>query len=769
MINKQYNGLELDKIINEVRGFASFSLGKDKIDQMEVSFNPLVIDRLVLQTKEALEITIHYGTMPFVGIRDVSNSLKAILKDQLISGHDLLAISDLNRGIQTILQFQKGFEKNYPSILDLTAALTYVPAIIKNIDHALNQYGEVYDHASSTLTNLKRELNQIEREIQSSLSRFIRENPDVLQETTISYRNQRACVLLKAGYKNSYQGFQHGDTSSKLATYVEPAFLVALNNKKQALLDEIDEEIARILKSLCELIKPHADALLSCLDTLATLDSIFAKANYGKKYDGMMATLEKEGHLKLVSARHPLIDQKRVVANTYNLPKQYHLLLITGSNTGGKTVSLKLIGLSVLMTYLGIPILAQEADIPYFDGIYEDITDDQSIIESLSTFSSHLKKLSTICRLATRKSLILLDELGSGTDPRDGECLGMAILDHLRSLEALTICTTHYGRLKSYGESHKDILLGSVQFDQELLQPTYHFIEGLVGQSNAFDIARKFDFKPVILEEAIKLKEESKTQDEALIEELQIKLAESVKLQEELAEKKQHLEELEKSLSAKLIQFDHTKEDYLEQAKQQANAYLMQKQQEADLLVDELKQQKDLKFHEGLKIKRALDELEIEPVDKEDSYQAEALAIGDYVLLKQTKQIGQIVDLNRKQIYILMNGTRMSVKAKDLKKTTKPSQNTKVTKPRKEFVVRSMSNECLLIGMNSQEAKEVLSKFIDDARVNQLKYIRVVHGHGQGILRKMVHDYLRSLSYVKSFQYAMQSEGGPGATVVELT
>lgn len=764
-MNKQYIGLELDKIIKEVSQYTSFSLGREAVLQLQVDYNPLVIDRHLLQTKQGLEIVIHDGAIPFHGVKDTRIALQGAIKQRILTTRELLDIMDVNQAIQAIQKFMKSLDKPYTAILDLTNALNYYPEITVSINEAINQYGEIKDSASVELMNLRSKLIHTEKEITQTLNRFIKDNPDVLQESTISYRSDRACLLLKASYKNSYQGMQHGDTSTKLASYVEPGFLVPLNNQKQSLIEDINEEEKRILKALSALISPIGEAMLSDLETLGLLDAIMAKAQFGKKHNAIVAHMHTSKALLLKSARHPLIDPRVVVSNTYQLREDHHLLLITGSNTGGKTVSLKLIGLSVLMSYLGIPVLAEEAELPYFDELFEDITDDQSIIESLSTFSSHLKKLSHICRYATAKSLVLLDELGSGTDPKDGECLGIAILDHLRDLNALTICTTHYGRLKSYGESYPDILLGSVEFDQVLLQPTYRFIEGLVGQSNAFDIAKKFEFNPLIIEKAIQLKETSKTQDEHLIEELQTKISQQYAIQKELNILHSELQKAIETHNDQVEKFNVLKDEFINEAKFKANQYLEKKQLEAELLLEKLKDDSHLKLHEGLKIKKLLDDLLDEEIDNE---LIEPLAVGDFVVLKQTQQTGQIVDIGKKNIQILINGVKLYAKETDLRKTVKPVKQQIQKRQRKDFEVKTMSIECVLIGLTADEAREVMIKFIDEARVAQLKYVRIVHGHGQGILRKMVQDYLRSQSYVKSFEYALASDGGQGATVCYL-
>ncbi|MFI3284303.1 MAG: Smr/MutS family protein [Erysipelotrichaceae bacterium] len=764
-MNSHYQHLELDQVILQISKHASFSLSKEAILALEVDFNPLQIKRNQLESRQALEMTVRFSKMPFLGVKNCYQALSSCMKGQTLAAQDLLHIADLNRASKHVLGYMKSVEGDFDAIVSYTSTLAYYKEIEDAISSSINNYAEVMDSASITLKQLKHSLGKIERQIQTSLQQFMKDNADSLQENTVVYRNNRACVLLKSSLKNTYHGFIHGDSASKQASYVEPGFLVTLNNQKQTIENDIEEEIKRILEALSALVKGYAESLMAHLDTLVYLDVLFAKASYGVANNAIVAEISTHRDLSLKNARHPLIDPKEVVSNSYHLDQQHHCLLITGSNTGGKTVSLKIIGLFVLMSYLGIPILCDDAQIPLFDHVFEDISDGQSIVESLSTFSAHLKKLSYITRCATSKSLVLLDELGSGTDPKDGESLAISILDYLRNKKTMVVCTTHFGRLKLYGQKHKDIILGSVAFDEEKLRPTYRFIEGLVGQSNAFAIAKRFSFDPLILQQAEKLKEDAISQDEQLVETLQIKIAQQVALNDSLKEKEEALKNQLRDLHQQQERIEASKEKILEEARIKAQAYIVEKQEEANLYIDELKTQ-NFKFHDALKVKKELDNLQ--EIESFDEISDEELHLNDYVKMNHSNQVGQIIQLQKKNAIVDVNGVKMTVKLDSLRKTVSPVQKKIQPKKREEFKATTMPLECHLIGLNSDEAYEVLSKYVDDALVNQLKYFRVVHGVGHGILRKMVHQYLKSNPQVKSFSLAMAHEGGHGATVVEL-
>ncbi len=761
------NQLEIYNVKKSILKYSSFSLGKELINEEKLIFNPLIIKKRVALINDVLKTIIKYNTMPFLGIKNLKEEATMALKDAILPTNILLDFVSLNDGIKAVISYTYQFEEDYDQIINLTSTLKFNEEINKEILKAINNYGDIKPDASEVLKSISSELNKVDSNIIKTANKFISDNSDLIQEKVIAYRNNRACILLKNQAKYSFKGLVHGETASKQAAYVEPSVLYELNNKKLILEEEYNKEVERILFELSQIIKKYADELIASIDTLAILDMAYAKGLYGFHNNGVMATLVNDRSLLIKDARHPLIAEKDVVSNTYEIDGNTKLLLITGSNTGGKTVSLKVIGLFVIMTYLGIPVLADRANIPFYDDIFIDISDNQSVSESLSSFSSHLKVLSHITNNVTANSLILLDEIASATDPKEGEALAMAVLEFLRQKGALTICTTHFGGLKAYAKKHDDIILASVEFDKVLLKPTYRFLVGVAGQSNAFEIAKRFDIPLSIIDDAIKIKDESKKEDDLLIEKLEASVLESELIKKELALKQKELETIELSIKKEKEVLEKRKSELINEARAEANEYVKKVRQEADELLDAAKGLNDLKMHERIAVKKNIDELLKE--DEEEFIDDEPLKVNDQVHLKNASHIGTIISIDKNKAVVSLNGLKVNTKLADLRKAkvqVKPVKKDK--KVKKEFKPLQINLECNLIGLSYSEAEEVLAKYIDNVLMANQPYCRIIHGVGTGALKKMTHLYLKKHKSVKAFRLADYNEGGSGATYVEF-
>ncbi len=759
--------LELDILIAQMSSYCAFSLGKSHLENITPSFDKLIIKRDNKRISEALDCTYKFGSMPFNGFKDTTESLQFCLKNKILTSYECLNIIDHLRGINDINAFFKDKSEMYESLYELVSSLFYDDNLYKYLLSIFNEYGEVKDSASKELSEIRHKLRKIENDIASLTEKFKRENGSKLVDGIVSSRNDRVVLLVKNSDKNSLGGFVYGESASGQAVYLEPPAFIEINNKKLNLKSSEAEEIEKILTEVSQRIKEVATFLLYNLDTVSLLDSLFARAQWGKFNDCTIGKLSDDQDLFIKKARHPLIDKKKVVSNTYRIENPHKVLLITGPNTGGKTVSLKIIGLMVLMTYSGMPISVEEATIPFFDKLFIDIGDEQSVVSSLSTFSAHLSNLANVCNNATSKSLVLLDELGSGTDPKEGESLAIAVLNELRERKCMIVATTHYGRLKSYGKKHDDILVAMVQFDIEKLEPTYKFIEGLTGQSNAFDIALKFGLNPRIIKNAKFLKDQGKSLEDELIEKLEKQLLVNKNLELSLNEKLSENTKLEKHLSKLKEELEDKKESYLEEAKFEADLYLEEKMNEANKIISELRSSgTNIKYHEALQIKKKLEPKEekiIEPIITKE------FLVGDNVIIKSNNQFGVITNINKKQATVDVRGISIVVKISNLKHTDR-----KITKPKEKntfvntFKITETKFECNLIGLRVDEALNELDKFLDDAKFSRLPMVRIVHGDGTGALRKAVHERLRNDSSVKEFRLGMPNEGGTGATIVTL-
>lgn len=758
--------LEFDLVKQDICRYASFSLGAAQIRQAGMIDSPLYLKRELRRVEEALHACVRYGKMPFGGIRDIQESVEAAEKGYLLTCQEYREIAETIRGCVGISQYLQQFPKDEVIELnELVSSLSLNVKLASEIERCISINYEVYDHASPQLAGIRRKIRQIESDCSASVAQFIQNNASKLMDTITTQRNDRVCVLVKISEKNSIKGFIHGESASGATAYVEPECLIVLNNKLSSAKSEEQNEIKRILQQLSLLVKAEAAALLGNCETLGILDSLFARGEWAKVNHGCVAVLNEQRQLVLKNARHPLIDPQKVVSNTYRLNTPKRMMLITGSNTGGKTVTLKTIGLFALMSMSGFPILCDEAQLPIFDHIFVDIGDEQSIEQSLSTFSAHLSKLARICDEASEHSLVLMDELGSGTDPKEGEALALAILQHLKDLKSTCIATTHYSALKIECAKWDEVLLSSVEFDVENLRPTYRFIEGLSGSSYAFEIARKFGLSSSILKEAMQFKENVKSNEEKMIEKVDELLNENYQLKEKLLAERSQLEEERTKFMLQREKFEKERQKVYEQAQQKAEQIILEAQEEAESVIRELKALgSDAKNHELLQVKKKLVVKEVEQPPISDDYE---YSVGDHVKLVKYNYIGVIEEINGNQLQVLANGIKMKVKKSDCLPVQKPKQ--KKQKVSYTKTLRSaFSMECNVIGERVNDALAIIDKYLDNAILANVSVVRLVHGVGTGALRNAIHTYLKKHPKVAEFRLGGQGEGGMGATVVTL-
>lgn len=767
-MNTIEEALELHKVKEHIAKYASFSLGIQKILALTPIRDELWIRRELTRTKEALDLVIRYGNLPFGGVHDIENSVETAMKDMICTPKELRYIADGIRACDHIAKYFASSEIKTPMMKELADSFSDHRVCASHIETCISVNFEVMDNASSALKSVRKSIRMCENDIMKEVQRFISKNGSKLMDTITTTRNDRTCVLVKISEKNSVDGFIHGESSSGQTAYVEPQSLLLLNNRLQSLKSSEEEEIARILFQLSQEVKCDGHALLSNLETFGLLDAIFAKALWAKAMNGCVARLDAdEDRLYFKDARHPLIDPLKVVSNTYEIKPPYRTLLITGSNTGGKTVTLKTIGLFTAMTMCGLPISAEEGSVPFYDGIFVDIGDDQSIQESLSTFSSHISKLAYICQHATARSFVLLDELGSGTDPKEGEPLAVAILDELRQRQAMIVATTHFSALKTYGSQHDDVILSSVEFDMERLAPTYHYIEGISGQSNAFEIARRYGLTERIIEQARIRKEEDRSKADIALEKLEQAVMENHELKAKLELRLQDVKMLQENLEKEKRKIENEKEHILLEIRENAQKELDDTKEEALEVLEKLKELKeDAKMHEIAQLKHELKTLVFDEEDVLEEKE-EIFEIGDYVQIKKLNYYGDILSINKEKVCVFANHMKMNTTVKDIAHATRPVKQKKERGYAKSGV-KSFSMECNVIGMRVAEAIPVIDKYLDNAILAKVYQVRLIHGMGTGALRKGVHDYLKHNARVDTYVMGGQGEGGLGATVVTL-
>jgi len=760
-----YEVLEYQTILAEISQYAHFSLSSELILATQVNYKRLIIERDNAWLNEAMVCERMVGSCPMAGMRDLRLVFQQIDKLQILAIQDLIDVASFIRGVSLIQKYFKDLPNPISALSDLVTSLEIDLKHAVAIEKCFSTNGDVLDTASANLKQIRRQIRLTQDRMQSTVNAFIQKNSQYLSEQIFTYRNDRVVVLVKNSDKHHFGGMLHGESQSGQTAYLEPPILVELNNTSQALIDAEQEEIKHICQELTILLKTKVSLYESDLMTIALLDGIFAKAHFGWVHEGCVATISTDEKLVLKDARHPLIDPKQVVSNTYQLDQTHRTLLITGPNTGGKTVSLKIIGLFTLLAYSGIPLPCDNASIPLFDQIFVDIGDEQSIQHSLSTFSAHLSKLANICDHASQKSLILLDELGAGTDPVEGESLAMAILNYLRQLKAMVVATTHYSKLKNYGLEHSDIIIASMQFNVETMQPSYHFIEGLPGQSYAIEIARRFGLKPSIITDAQNYKNTAKTAVEELAEKLEKSIHSYQDLQNTLLIQQKDLDQKTDLVNKELDLLTSTKDKRYSEVEQEVQAYYEEKQIEADEILAELRAtSKQAPIHESIAKRKRLDQ-DHQPKANATSALSQ-VELGQWVKIITTNQIGQVVQIKQKKIGVYSNGIRMEVSLDKLRKAEATPSRSHITV--QSEIIKQVSLECNVIGLTVEEACAIVDKHIDDCLRAHMPFTRIIHGHGTGALRTGIHAYLKNNSHIESYRLGAQSEGGVGATVVHF-
>lgn len=769
------NSLELNVILAQVSKHCAFSLSKEAVLSCVPSFDPLIIRRDHARMKEALMAVVKYGTIPMAGIRDISDMLKNAAKGRTLSANDLNNEIRFIQGIRSIRNYAKELiDFEHPYLDDLISTLIVHEHTEKFLSRCINEYGEVMDSASHELASIRVSIRRSEHDIAQAANRFVATHSDSVVDGIITYRSGRAMILVRASEKNQFGGLVYGDSASGQASYIEPSALVSLNNRRQEFIDREQQEIARILDECSKEVGRVAKEELANLETCTILDTVFAKAAWGAANDACAAELSETKVIELIKARHPLIDPLKVISNTYHIGEPKKILLITGPNTGGKTVSMKVIGLFTLMTYCGMPVTCESAVIPFFDRVFADIGDDQSVVSSLSSFSAHISKQAEVCREATADSLVLLDEVGSGTDPSEGEALAIAILNTLRETGCMVVATTHYNRLKAYGKRHEDILCASVEFDMKALTPTYRYMEGTTGSSNAFEVAQRYGLPRSIVRYARFLRNQAKTEEDTLIERLEEQLSETRRKSEELEAKLKEAEELRSTLNKEKILLEKQKDELREKAEKEAADYVEAARQEADEILENLRNsQQNIRIHEAIGERAKLAKI-VKTKQPEIPYDPDhEFAVGDAVELRSSNQVCEVISIGKKDMRILLNGREMRVKKDQVRPSVHVIARVK-EKPTATIhiadrnIFASVPLECNLIGLHVDEALNKMGDYMDQAKLHSLKTFRIIHGDGTGRLRKAVHDRLAKDKDVEEFRLGMPNEGGTGATVVVM-
>ena len=758
MNEKYLKTLEYDKIVEKLSTYCKTYIGKQKVSALLPLFNNTDVVNQLAFTNEAVSLIYRKGSVPISDIPDITLSIKNLESDGVLSTISLLNIArflKISREVKEYFFSADDIELSmYTKIYDLFDLLYTNKSIEDKIFSIILDETTIDDNASPKLSAIRKECRRLEQDIRDKLNNFIHSSTysKYIMEPIVTIRSDRYVIPIKEEYRTQVKGFIHDVSSSGSTVFVEPISVFELNNELTNLKVDEDIEIEKILANLSASLYDYTNNFLNNISILGDLDLIFAKASYSKDIDGILPNINENKYINLISARHPLIEQKIVVPIDISIGKDYSSLVITGPNTGGKTVSLKTTGLLLLMAYSGIFIPAKEGSTIYvFDNIFVDIGDEQSIQENLSTFSAHISNVVEITNNVTSHSLVLLDELGSGTDPIEGANLAISILKFLFDANATTISTTHYHELKNYCLVTEGFQNASCEFDVENLKPTYKLLIGIPGKSNAFAISKRLGLNQKILEMANFLMKDDEINIEELMKSIYDSKVEIEKEKEKIEQNSNQIETLRKSLENEKNTQEEKKNKILEDARTEAKQILLSAKEKANAVIKDLNNlhKNDLTTANNLRNELNNDLKEVSKDTTSTGLNLEALReLNNKFSLKNSS-------IENKNVYGSSN--------------TKTNHHSSVTFNKgNNFKSQNISSEINAIGMSVDEATFVIDKYIDDCAIAKLSPVRIVHGKGTGKLREGIHKYLKTNPHVKSFRLGTFGEGEMGVTVVEL-
>lgn len=775
---KSINKLEFSLILDKLSEFAILPAVKTQISSLKPSSNINMLEEELTKTQEALRIIQRSMRAPLYMSCDYDKILLLLSKGAILSGKELYETVKLYETIRENVKFANHLKKDQIEsqyFQMITSKLYLNESIEQMLLKALDEEGNVEDNASPKLKSLRKKLVQIELNLKQKLQEIVAKEAAKLSQTSIVLRDDRYCLAVKSEYKNHIKGIIHNTSASMQTIFIEPFIVSQMMSDKAKLQEEEKAEIHRILKELSQILLLEQPLLQENFHLIKEIDFIFAKGMLAKSYDGYRPKLNHQGRLNLIKARHPLLKVKKVIPNTVSFGDGYLGIIITGPNTGGKTVLLKTVGLLCTMIKYGLLIPADEkSDIMIFDQIFCDIGDDQSIESNLSTFSSHMTNITEIINNITPKSLVLFDEIGSGTDPIEGSNLAKAILNYLIKEKVSFITTTHYSDLKTFGFENPYVINASMEFDQHTLSPTYELKLGISGSSNAFNIAKRLGLKEEIINDAKKM---AVTSDD-IVRQLVLKLEKKAKQLEEQTLEYERLKEdtyqIKQEYDAKVKKFEKEKQILYKKAQAEADEFVMTIKNDALQIIEEAKKLKNdqVKLHEIIDVRHQVNNLDRDIVKEREMQNTDNsnLEVGDDVYITSYDQYGTISRILKDNQYEVSIGN-MSVKLAK-KELTKVKTITNQQPKEINFSFRkskaTISMTLDLRGKRYEDAKEALDKYIDDLVVVGLKQATIIHGYGTGVIRELVQNFLKNNKNIASYRYGGENEGGFGVTVITL-
>lgn len=796
MEQESFKILEYKRILSRLREKAGTTLGKELAGGLLPSGDREEVRERLQQTAEAVYVS-SMAQPPLGGIKDIRESIKKVGLGAVLAPDELLDILTTMYAMREMKRFFKELEAEAPILKNWARSLEILGQLEKDLEHIVDEHGNLRDDASVELKRIRREIRSSQAKIKDHLAGLLHNNEyqKYFQEAIVTMRGDRYVLPVKQEYRQHFPGIVHDQSATGSTLFIEPMAVVNLNNDIKQLTAAERHEVERILRAASQKIRKNDSQLMDNCEIMAEVDFAFAKANLAYEMKATEPVLNEAGVTKLMSARHPLLPADKVVPIDITIGDSYSMLLVTGPNTGGKTVSMKTFGLLVLMAQSGLFLPVESgSEIAVYSNIYADIGDEQSIEQSLSTFSAHMTHLVSILDKVEPEDLVLLDELGAGTDPEEGAALAMAILERLLTIKATVLATTHYSELKTFAFGREGIENACVEFDVATLRPTYRLLIGIPGASNAFAISRRLGLSESLIIRAKQLIQADHAQFEQVINQLEKEKMLYEQMNADIETRLRRAEQMEAKAEAMRVELNQKKADILRRAKDEGAALVRRMRRESEEVISQLKEQFN---DQGIQKRQAAIQAARDQINEaagkvrpgivsvkafRKAVDLKTLEPGDIIYVTKLDQKGTVLSIRGKELEVQLGSLKTNVKAKDCKfveKAPKEKPSANVARGAKgsrsgsrggSFLAKTQEahRDIDIRGMMVDEAEVVLGKFLDDSVMAGLSNVLIIHGKGTGALRKGVHAYLKRHRNVASFNFADMSEGGTGATLVEL-
>ena len=761
-----YQSFEFDLIKKKIEKYARGEIALEKIRNLKMFSSQVDLVNELKYLEETLSYTYKYRSLVITPHKDLTSFFLLLKKDGVGNIDFFYQVSSLLENANTLLN-ESVKDESYPLLLSLIRKLEPCESLKHTIERIITPDLDIADSASSTLREIRRSIRNEEASQQRIMSSLLIKYKDILNDERVTMRNSSYALPIKSAYKGKIEGAIVDMSDTGNTSFIEPYEIIASNAKIQRLKEKEHEEIHRILYELSRNCEKYLPSLQMNQEVISYLDFLLAKANYAIEINASVASISNERKIAFKGARHPLLDQNKVVKNSFLLNKQ-KIMLITGPNAGGKTVAIKTIGLLILMSECGLAIPVDEVgEHCFFKDIFVDIGDNQSLMDNLSTFSGHISKIVKIVSEVSYDSLVILDELGTGTSPLDGEAIALGVINRLHDVGCFSIITSHYDGIKAFALEHDYILNSSMEFDEQNIVPTYRLRLGVAGKSYGLEVGQRLGLDKRVLDFASDyINQKIKTDKEITMKMLQDRIEENERISYALEEKLKEVEKEKEELIRQQDILKRKREDLVKNANEEKMRLIEEAKEQIDSIVEEFKKNGEYKLHEVIKSKKKLDDqIEYDEDERENA----SINVGDQVRINDSAMCGKVIQIKGNNVRILTDqGMNVNAKLNNIHKVKKEKKKEKLTYVSPFKSETKVPLECNIIGMYCEEGIAELDRYLDSAIAASYSQVRIVHGSGTGKLRSAVHEYLKKRKEVKSFRLGGIGEGGVGATVVYL-